>query len=223
MASASFNWTKVVLSSVGVLTITGAYAAFVIKQLIAKKDQEINILIRENEKLNKKIEEKAHSAEECLRIVTKFANEDNQFLRPEFADGFKKIARYFSKYAELEPELRDYKHAARWLDIRKQDWIKEASNVGIRKYPKLIPRKKRRQFKKDIENYLQWVHICLSRYGHPDVPFDDYVDCPAITFPDPYIAAIDYIKYKEDWGELTKEQSESLKDMLDELTEKIRN
>lgn len=206
---------------IGILTLVGALVAFIVKQLLTNKDVIIDGLNKEVQRYKIKLQEAEQAEEESRNAISELLDKDN--LNSQVLLKLNNIHQLFNRLDDKKKILEEYRKSADWLDFRRQNWIDRASKAAIKKYGRSIPILKRQQFKKDIAGYLHWVYICLYFYGHPDVPIQDCVNHPTIQAPAPYIYAIKYIKNKEEWGELTREQSNYLKDMFDELIEKLED
>ena len=116
----------------------------------------------------------------------------------------------------------DCKKAAGLFKIYKKPWSQAASKESVKKHPQLVPFLKRKAFKADILNYFEWVHACLENGGTRTTPLSEYVDIPVISSVEPYITAIEHVAHMDQWSDLTYQQKELTREVLDRLIELIR-
>jgi hypothetical protein len=103
--------------------------------------------------------------------------------------------------------FKDCEQAADWLAVRKQAWAAEAAEQAVGKYKRLFifSRSRSAKFQENMEQYLDWVCLCLSNYGGRtvNVPITQFIKTPATQASEPYLFAIKYLADDKDFSELS--------------------
>ncbi len=230
MAQNSPNLLTTILGGsgvLGILTLMGGFAGFVVNKHVAAIEAEKMRLTGDNTTLRQSLGKAETDLKNAIDDVSNVfvlleQQRDAEPLSSEDAARMKRILGQFQRL-RLIKEFEEYKTAARWLNYRKSDWVKEAVRVAVKEHSKLIPRQVRKRFEQDIAAYLNWVCMSLYVYEHAKAPLSQFVSKPAIQNSFPYSAAIRYLKENRDRGELTLNQSRYLENMLDELLRKLTN
>jgi hypothetical protein len=206
--------------------LISAFAAYVIKKHVEVLEQENKNLSRENTQLEAKLtkaEADAKDAKADVESITViFEDLQQSGLKPEDAARLQRVLGRLRRIQSMQQGFENYRSAARWLEHRKIEWVKESVKQATRKHPTLVTRKSKKKFQQDIEGYLDWIYTSLYVYGHQKAPIKDFVGHPNINSSYPYIAAICSLKDNGDRKELTIEQTICLEKMMDELINKIR-
>ena len=186
------------------------------KGIVDAKEEQIKALDRENQRLKTQLgDERGKSTQLVDELRKALESTDAGRLKLE-------ILNLVNKLDTLQKGFDDCKCAAKWIDARKKIWVDRACKEANRGYPELLSRNKTK-FKENLTRYLDWVFVCLDKQGHTrNMPISDFVSAPAILSPHPYLSAINYLISQEEWGELTPEQIDYLREVLIQLTEKIR-
>lgn len=202
------HWTAIFLGSGGV--VGGAIAAItlVTNRLIEQKEERIKGLTRDNDELKSQIAEERHTSS---KILGQFREHLQSMDAGRFSEADKlRIQEAFGLIQKLGSVLEGFKdceQAAVWLGSRKQVWATEAAEQAIRRYKQLflLPRSKSPKFQEDMEQYLEWVCLCLTEYGGRtvSVPITKFMHSPAITASEPYLFAIKYLVDEKDFTELS--------------------
>jgi hypothetical protein len=201
------HWTAIFLGSGGV--VGGAIAAItlVTNRLVDQKEERIRGLTRDNDELKSQIAEERHTSN---KILGQFRDHLQSMDAGRFSEADKlRLQEAFGLLQELGSVLEGFKDcekAANWLDSRRHIWAAEASEQAIGKYKRLflLPRNKSAKFQENMEQYLEWVCLCLSKYGGRtvNVPMTEFIKTPAIKAVEPYLFAIKYLADEKDFNEL---------------------
>ena len=214
-------WITVFISS-GILVVGSV--TLLTKSIVDQKEEQVK---RHKDLYNS---EKEKSEEERAKFAGAI-NEIRGMLQDISADKLDPVSalklRDAIKLAEQIPEnlvklSNDCKCAADWFNAHKKAWAQEACKEGVKKYSQLISFNKRKAFKVDLSNYFEWVYVCLSKGGTRTTLLTSFVDTPAISSANPYIAAIEHVVSKEQWNGLTYQQKELVQGALSRLIELIR-
>lgn len=220
------HWTAIILGGGGVAGGVISFITLVTNRLIEGKEETIKSLTRENKKLQEKfVEERTRrkdlfdAFEDHLQSI-----DTNRFSSADMLR-IKEVFDLLQEIGDLTEGFEDCEKAAEWLKGRKRAWAVKSSKQAARKYKHLLPWYKLKKFQNDMEQYLDWVCDCLSKYGGRtvNVPITEFMEMPTLTSPYPYIAAINYLIELDNWGELSQQPREYLKEVLALSAEQLPN
>lgn len=236
LSSNSFQWTPFALTG-GLVGCGG----FLVKQLIDAKDSRINELEGAKKNLetlknqeiknlkdeyesrlsnlkqdNQRLEEKMKSETELEDLLGGFiSNLDKQGVTSGTDPSLRKIIRALNQLKDYEKEVEPlHRTAGNWIKGRKDTWLDEMVEYAAKKYPEQLKDKKAK-FTKDISECLEWLHD--STFYNNSHLFSDYLPEPSISPSFPYRACFNYLKQKNDRGDLNYAEADFLNKYLDEL------
>lgn len=194
MAQGSQDWQLVLQISISLLGLAGGFTAFVFNQRIKGKDEKIQDLKENLEKLQSELEDAECVKKELQGTVVSLINNQEDSLNPKVLEILNSVIGKLQIDKIQKRELEDYKSAAKWLRCQNKELVKSALKETMRTHRSLIPRMKKRRFEDDVKGCLEWVYVCLNFYGHPDISMERYVNTPAIDSSIPYIFAIRHVQ-----------------------------
>lgn len=206
-----------------VLTALAGSVAYIFKQTVDLKNQEIHLKDKEIDGLKVELTKAENLREEIQRILI-HALEDFENYQPSPQDlsCLQNIIRLLKQYENIQEELSDYKKVAECIKVNQKTWINEGVRAARRDYKKLILRNKIHDFEEDINQCLEWAYMCLKQYGHTEIPIEEFLTKPSIeTSYLPYISAISHIKQVSSNIPLTVDQGRYMQDIFDKLLNKI--
>lgn len=187
-----------------------------IDSLERQHKREINSLQRELENKKQELEKIG----DFRRLIEEAVDDlERKGITAETNASLRKIESYLTSIQSNQEPLNSMKTAARWVEYRKEEWLRQAVEVAIEKYPDLIPKSQIASFEEDVANYLQWLYDSLF-YGF-FCRLEEYVSTPTIKSPFPYRAALQKLKEIKDFGELAPSEAQDLQDYINELARSV--
>lgn len=220
------HWATILLGGGGIVGGVISAVTLATDRLIKQKDETIKCLTRENDALQSQVTESRHTSN---KILEQFREQLQNIDVGRFSDADKlRIQEVFGllhKFGSVLKGFKDCEHAANWLDKRKQILAAEAAEKAVRRYKHLFlfPRNRGIRFQRDMEQYLEWVCVCLSKYGGRtvNVPITEFIKSSATTSPEPYVFAIKYLIDSTNFSELDPIPREYLREVLARSTKQL--
>jgi len=187
------------------------------------KDQEIKMMTKEYESRitslnndNQRLEKKIQANNDFETLVSTIVSDLNkQGVTSETDSNLRKIVDALNEYKNYEKEIEPlHQNVGKWIRNRKNIWLDNMIQHTTYKYPEELKDRKV-EFTKDISECLEWLYD--STYYNISHHFSDYLPKRSIDSILPYRACFNYLKQKNDIGDLTYEEADFFKKYLDEL------
>lgn len=217
------HWSAIFFGGSGIAGVV----ALVTNGITSQKNERIKYLEKKNQDLILQVSEERTKAS---RILEEF----NDHLKSLDIDRFgaadklriQEVFGLLNKFSSTLEGYRDCERAAEWLDHRKQEWASEATERAVRRYKHLflLPRRTAK-FREDIERYLEWVQLGLSKYGGrtQNASVYEFIESPAVSSFKPYVFAVRYLMDVKDFSKLEEKPSLYLRTVLDRSIEQLES
>ncbi|NJN09609.1 MAG: hypothetical protein HC815_17130 [Richelia sp. RM1_1_1] len=183
-----------------------------IKNLKDEYESRLSNLKQDNQRLEKKLQSNIDFKDLFDTLISEL---EKQGLTRETDSSLRKIINALNELKNYEEEVEPlHRTAGSWIEDRKNIWLGEMVEYAAKKYPEELKDKKA-EFTKDISECLEWLHD--STFYNRSHEFLDYLPKRSIDSIFPYRACFDYLRQKNDTGDLNYAENNFLNKFLDEL------
>lgn len=187
-----------------------------IKNLKDEYESRLSNLKQDNQRLEKKLQSKTNFEDLFDTLISEL---EKQGLTRQTDSSLRKIMDALNEFKNYEEEVEPlHRTAGNWIKDRKDIWLGEMAEYAVKKYPEELKDKKA-EFTKNISECLEWLYD--STFHNRSHQFSDYLPKRSIDSIFPYRACFDYLKQKNDTGDLNYAETNFLNKFLDELIHKF--